>query len=482
VSDSLLRIWTEALVRRAKRGPALEWSPDTPLDLLIVGYNGARNTGSDVRVEEMVRQIRHVLGPDRVRLSVLTQDFDLTRGYFGDARQVRLPAVFPSFLAREVPRHHGVIAAEGSMFKSRFADALTTMMAGALGMASARNGLSVGYGAEAGWMRPPLERFVARTCSSSLIITRNEESERQLRGLGVPVAPGADTAWTFEPRDPERAERTLREAGWDGTAPVLGVCPINPFWWPVRPSLARAAVRPFGAFRASHYRSIYFHHSGREVDEAYARYLGAIGGAVRAFRSERGVFPVLIAMEQLDREACDRVAADIGGAPVFASGERDMHELIGILRQCSLLASSRFHAIVTSMPALVPSIGITMDERIRNLMHERGHDDLLLEVDDPDLEARLLGMLRHADRERDSLRPALGASVARNLVRMARMGHFLEVEVARRFPGYPTREGLIPWREYLPPLSPRLEALVAEHGDAAEAEERGEPVPAGSPS
>ena len=76
MSDSLLRIWTEALVRRAKRGPALEWSPDTPLDLLIVGYNGARNTGSDVRVEEMVRQIRHVLGPDRVRLSVLTQYFD----------------------------------------------------------------------------------------------------------------------------------------------------------------------------------------------------------------------------------------------------------------------------------------------------------------------------------------------------------------------------------------------------------------------
>jgi polysaccharide pyruvyl transferase WcaK-like protein len=476
VSDTLLRIWTKSLVALAARGPAREWTPGTPLDLLIAGYNGARNTGSDVRVEEMTRQIRHVLGPDRVRLSVLTQDFERTRDYFGDARQIKLPDVFPPFLAREVPRHDGVIAAEGSMFKSRFADALTTMMAGALGIAAARNGLSIGYGAEAGAMRPALERFVAWACSSSLILTRNEESERLLRGLGVPVAPGADTAWTFEPRHPERAAEHLREAGWDGTAPVLGICPINPFWWPVRPSLAKATVRPFGAFRDSHYRSIYFHRAGRDVDAAYSRYLGAIAAAVRTFRSERGVFPVLIAMEQLDRDACERVAAELGGAPVFASGDHDMHELVGILRQCSLLASSRFHAIVTSMPALVPSVGITMDERIRNLLHERGHGDLLLEVDDPELEDRLLGMLRRADRERDALRPALGASVVRNLVRMARMGYFLEEEVARRFPGFPVRQGLVPWREYLPPLSPRLEALVEEHGAAATHDAGGSPA------
>ena len=45
------------------------------------------------------------------------------------------------------------------------------------------------------------------------------------------------------------------------------------------------------------------------------------------------------------------------------------------------------------MPALVPSAGITMDERIRNLMRERGHQDLLMNVDDPDLEPKLLAAL-----------------------------------------------------------------------------------------
>jgi hypothetical protein len=86
-----------ALVERARisaRG-RLAWRPGQPLRLLFAGYNGARNTGSDVRVEEAVRQFRHVLGPANVALSVITQNPELTRGYFAGATQVRIPDVFP---------------------------------------------------------------------------------------------------------------------------------------------------------------------------------------------------------------------------------------------------------------------------------------------------------------------------------------------------------------------------------------------------
>ena len=59
--------------------------------------------------------------------------------------------------------------------------------------------------------------------------------------------------------------------------------------------------------------------------------------------------------------------------PVLTSEDYNMYQLVSILRACRMMVSSRYHGIVTSMPALVPSAGITMDERIRNLMHERGH-------------------------------------------------------------------------------------------------------------
>lgn len=470
MSDRFLQIWTSRIIERARRdhqrGDALDWRPGQPLRLLFAGYNGARNTGSDVRVEEMLRQVRQVLGSANVDLSVLTQDFRLTRGYFGDAVQVKLPDIFPPFLAREVPRHHGVIACEGSMFKSRFADALTTMMIGSLGIAAARNGLSVGYGAEAGAMSEPLQRMVRRYCSTSLVVTRNEESEKILRRLHVPVEPGTDTAWTFEPHGSEYSERALRVNGWDGKKRLLGICPINPFWWPVRPSIPKAIARfGMGAYRDSHYRSVYFHRSGADVDRAYQGYLEAIAGAVREFRSRRDVFPILVAMEQLDAEACQELSKKLDGTPVFTSADHDMYELVAILRHCSMLVSSRFHAIVTSMPGLVPSAGITMDERIHNLMHERNHGDLLMTVDDPDLEANLSDVLEMLWNDADAIRPGIGRSVVRNLKLMARMGHFLEAEVARRFPDFPVRTGVVPWREYLPSLSAKLEALVERWDD-----------------
>ncbi len=306
MTDLMLEAWVAAQIERARLvwmlGGGIGWQPGEKLKLLFAGYNGTRNTGSDVRVEEMLRQVRRVLGADKVELTVMTQNFERTRGYFGDAAQVHLPNIFPPFLYREARRHHGVLACEGSMFKSKFANALTTMMIGSLGIAAAENKVSIGYGAEAGEMDRSLQRLCARYCGQSLILTRNEASQAVLSSLGVPSELGADTAWTFEPHGAEYGRRALAEAGWDGRAPVLVVCPIHPFCWPVRASLAKfAAHAALGAYGSSHYRSVYFHTAGPEVDAAFERYIAAIARAVEAFRQRHGVFVILVAMEQARR-------------------------------------------------------------------------------------------------------------------------------------------------------------------------------------
>src|SRR6202041_858192 len=125
--------------------------------------------------EEMVRRVRRILGDKNLALSVMSQNFDLTRGYFGDAKQVHLPDVFPPFLHSEVRKNDGVVACEGSMFKSKFANALTTMMIGTLGIASAQNKLSIAYGAEAGAMDPLIQKMSRRYGGNSLVIRRNVE-------------------------------------------------------------------------------------------------------------------------------------------------------------------------------------------------------------------------------------------------------------------------------------------------------------------
>ena len=466
--DFILEAWVSGNIERAKArwmlGGNKPWQPGEKLKLLFAGYNGTRNMGSDVRVDEMLRQIRHILGAERVEFSVMSQNFEFSRGYFEGTKQVHLPDIFPPFLSGEVPRHHGVVACEGSMFKSKFANALTTMMIGSLGIAAVENKLSVGYGAEAGHMDPLVAKMCGRYCKNSLVITRNEESRTVLRELGVPTELGTDTAWTFEPQPPEYGQSVLRQVGWDGHTPVLVVCPINPFEWPVKASVAKYALHGLtGAYKDSHYRTVYFHHSGPAADRAYQHYWNSIANAVDAFRKRRNVFVILAATERLDARPANRISEKLGGVPVLTSDQYNMYQLVSILRACHMMASSRYHGIVTSMAGLVPSAGITMDERIRNLMRERGHQDLLMTVDDPDLEQKLLVALETLATQGERIADGIARTVVKNLKVMARMGVFFEEEVQRRYPEFPTRTGEWSWEDYLPPMNASLRQLVAAY-------------------
>ncbi len=191
--------------------------------------------------------------------------------------------------------------------------------------------------------------------------------------------------------------------------------------------------------------------------------MNGLAGAIQQYRRERQVFPIVIGMERLDRGACAQIAQRLGGAPIFDSDHYDIYQLVSILRCASRIVSSRYHAIVTSMAAGIPSAGVTMDERIRNLMDERGHNHLFLEADDPALEENLVVILKTLDRDEESIGDEIRRTVARNLRVMARMGVQFEECLARCYPEFPVRQGRLSWEDYLPPLSPALRQLAEEY-------------------
>jgi polysaccharide pyruvyl transferase WcaK-like protein len=474
MTDFFLVMWVSALIELRRFGWVFglgnRWTPGDKLKLLFAGYNGTRNTGSDVRVQEIIRQVRHVLGAENVDCSVMSQNFELTKGYFEGSKQVHLPDVFPPFLWSEVHGNHGVISCEGSMFKSKFANALTTMMIGSLGLASAENKLSVAYGGDAGHMDELIQWMCARYTKESLIITRSLESQQLLGSLGVPNELGADTAWTFEPLPQEYARKTLRAAGWDEKMPILVLCPIHPFVWPVSASIVKYLARATtGAYKDSQYRTVYFFESGAQVDRKFQHYIGGYKEATKAFLQKHRVFPILVAMERLDGVACRAIEKEIPGTPIFTSDDYDMFQLVSILRACTYMVSSRYHGMVTCMPAGVVSAGVTMDERIRNLMRERGHQHLLLTVDDPDLGPKLAEVMERLVVEADAVREDIGRSVVSNLKGMARMAAYLEDEVRKTYPEFPLRKGVLGWEDNLPPLPKELRDLVERYDTAATA-------------
>src|SRR5260221_13735892 len=104
MTDLLLVMWVSALIELTRLkwmlGGGTRWEPGEKLRLLFAGYNGTRNTGSDVRVNEMLRQVRPVLSAPNTELSAMTQTLRRTTGDFEGTKQVFLPDAFPPILHR----------------------------------------------------------------------------------------------------------------------------------------------------------------------------------------------------------------------------------------------------------------------------------------------------------------------------------------------------------------------------------------------
>ncbi len=441
-----------------------EWKPGEPLKLLLLGYSGARNTGADVRVQEIIRQF-YTIFKDSIELSITTLDKNLTKDYFHPAKQLTIPLVFPFFLYKNCPHYHGIIACEGSMFKSQFADGLSIYLGGGLGYANAENKVSIGYGGEAGAMNPSLQRFVKTHCKNSFIVTRNEASRTILKSLNIKTNLGTDTAWTFEPLPIETGKKMVKDAGWDGKKKIIAACPINPFWWPVKPNMTKFLTNTFlKKYQYEHYKSVYFHEWSKTDKGKYNNYINEFASAVDRYARKKDLFVLLIGMEQLDRIACSDFSQKLSSShAVFTSDNFTMFELVSILRNASLLISSRYHAIVTSMPALIPSAGITMDERIKNIMEERGDLGLCLHVEDQDLSEKVFETLNKIDVDRDLIIEHIGTTITQQLKRMGEMGMYATDEICRVYPHFKRPELTMNWKDYLPSISKKLKRIVAKY-------------------
>src|SRR6516162_3689588 len=95
--DRALQAYMGMFISRTKpqKRSTVVWKKGEKLKLLLAGYVGTRNTGADVRVEESIRQFRHILGDDQLKLTIMTINPELSKGYFDQVDQVLLPQVFP---------------------------------------------------------------------------------------------------------------------------------------------------------------------------------------------------------------------------------------------------------------------------------------------------------------------------------------------------------------------------------------------------
>lgn len=415
------------------------WHPGQRLKLLLVGYNGARNTGADARVVALVEQLTEEFGDDQVEITVMTLNPDCVRGYFPPSVKLYpFPTFFCWSLLRAASAHHVALLCEGSTLTHTFADALSMFFCQAAGIMKRQGKPCIAYGSDVTPLQRRLRRLTRQMCSDVLFIARSKPSLNALNNMGLRGTLGTDTAWTFrvpEPYDKGR-ELLMRQgcslsARRDGPQRLIGVAVINPYCWPVRPSMWKWAKAVVTGKRELQYDKMYFFSDSAQRRARYRHYLTQLASAIKQYCAEHDALAVIIGMEKLDARACEDFRELMGeSAAMITSLETPVYEMTSLLHQLDILVTSRYHAAVLSMLKGMPIVAVSMDNRLDGLFRDipvlTPH---LHHVGDADLANGVLRSLREAEANRSAIVEAERRYVEVCRERLGEMAEGLKLKV-----------------------------------------------------
>lgn len=386
-----------------------KWQPGQKQKILLVGYNGARNTGADARVVALVEQLIEEFG-DKIEITVMTLNLENTKGYFPESVHIYpFPTFFCWSLFRAASAHHVAILCEGSTLTHTFADALSMFFCQAAGIMKRQGKPCIAYGSDVTPLQPRLRKLTQQTCSEVQFIARSKPSLNALKEMGLQCTLGTDTAWTFRVSGQhDQGRDMLMQQGWDGKKKLIGVAVINPYCWPVRPSLWKWIKAVLIGKRKLQYDKMYFFSDSKERRKNYKNYLTQLAQAIKTYTSEHNAFAVIIGMEKLDAKPCSHFKEFLGqDCALVTSLDTPVFQMTSILHCLDILVTSRYHAAVLSMLKGMPIVAVSMDNRLDGLYQDipvmAQH---LHHVGDADLANRIIRSLKEADENKPRITEA----------------------------------------------------------------------------
>ncbi len=383
-----------------------------PPEVLLVGYNGANNTGSEARLLSIIQDVRTVFGPN-VIIRVPTLNEANLRRYIKETDTLRIepiPSIFIFAMKRLVKASDLVMLVEGSCYMDTWAAPLLYAFTLTSKYTKRFGKPSIAYAVDSGKLKEKRVTMVRREASKlDLLITRTQSSADRLKGWGVtaPIVVTDDTAFTF---DAGSEEGTLERLWPEAKGGVAGISVVDFSLWPV-------VLRPFGR-RENCYRWPYYFSTSkarcRRNEELAVEYAAEADRIIE----RHGKSVALIAMEALDERLAKHVIAHMrhkDRAKLFSSNEHDAATMTRVLRSLDLLITSRYHASVLSMGAGVPQAAVGHDLRLHDLYVESGlHDEFFIECESPSLWTDLPRIVDRLVSERETMAKRILAINARH--------------------------------------------------------------------
>jgi polysaccharide pyruvyl transferase WcaK-like protein len=351
------------------------------LRVLLLGYNGANNTGAEALLLADIEDVSAVLGPQAV-ITIPSLNPPNLRRYVKEGPNLRivpLPTIFFATIRRLVRENDLTMLVEGSTYMDTWASAMLWIYLWATHCAHEMGKPCLAYAVDAGKIKSAFNRWLIRreAGKTSLIITRAAAAAERLRALGVtaPLEVTADNAFNFRP-DP--ADAGLLARIWPEAGPnMVGMALVDFYQWPV-------VMKLWGPREDCYKWPYYFTRSPERTraTEALARSYAALADDLIA---RHGKSVALIGMEELDEVLLRKMHGYMvhpERARIFCSREYNASQMVFILRSLELLVTSRYHACVLSLAAQVPQIAVGHDLRLKTIYRELGlFEDFFVEPD-----------------------------------------------------------------------------------------------------
>ena len=396
--------------------------------VLLVGYNGANNTGSEARLLAIIEDVRSLLGP-HVEITVPTLNEENLRRYLAEDEHLHIapiPSIFFFAVDKMVKQHDLVLLVEGSCYMDTWTSALLWAFLWATKSAHRHGKPCVAYAVDAGELSPMNRWLVKREASKTdLIITRTKHAMERLQKIGVTasITSTADCAYTFQ-EDPD--DHHLLEAIFPGPAEgVVGLAVVDFSLWPV-------VIRPWGQNKNLYKWPYYFSRSPERM-EMRERLIEGWARTADEIIEKYGKKVTLICMEELDQPLAEDIQGKMKNKDkcrVISSGKYNASQMTSVLSDLDLLITSRYHSAVLSLRAGVPQIAVGHDPRLTSLYQDLNlYHDYFICHDAPhlweDLTDKIDLLLANDDLQKDMLKEGLEEQVTLSQKNRILLGEFL---------------------------------------------------------
>ncbi len=349
--------------------------------ILLVGYNGANNTGAEAKLLVSINEIRSVVGPDACITVPSLNEANLRR-YLTETPTLKIEPVRPSLffvdIRKLVKENDLILLVEGSCYMDTWGSALLWYYLLATRYAHFMKKPCIAYSVDAGAAGRFNSWLIRREASkTNLILSRTQKAAERLEKWGVkaPIEVTADNAFAFNPNP---ADEGLLPRVWPEASHVVGVAAEDIYVWPVQ-------IRLWDRKRHCYRWPYYYNHSkpSREKSDLLARVLAVQADEII---KEYDKDVALLSMEGLDAGFANKIQQlmkHVDRTKVFTSSEYNASQMTSILRSLDLLITSRYHAAVLSLPNQVPQTAIGHDLRIKDLYTDLDMSELFIDHEDP---------------------------------------------------------------------------------------------------